>query len=213
MIVLDLDGPILDGRERHYACYRALLEQAGATPLPLERYWALKRDRVDRRRLLSESDAAAFYDRFLEGWLARIETPELLALDRVQPGALESLHAWRDAGVPLALVTARREEASLLAQLDGLRLRSLFAAVVLTPFAETGEAKARAFTLRVGSTACRGWIGDTEVDVDAARRLGAPSIAVTCGLRTAEYLRSLEPDFVFDDLRAVCSADPLKLLG
>lgn len=211
MIVLDLDGPILDGRHRHYACYGRLLEDANATPLPLERYWALKRDRVDRRRLLAESGAEALYDRFLAGWLATIESPELLALDRLQPGALETLRAWNDAGVKLALVTARRAEAALMDQLEALALRPLFSAIVATPFAETGEAKAKAFAARLGDPDCRGWIGDTEVDVDAARRLGVPAVAVTCGLRTAAYLRSLAPDFLFEDLRAVRAADPLEL--
>jgi phosphoglycolate phosphatase len=213
MLVLDFDGPILDGRHRHYACYRRLLEEAGAPPLPLDRYWALKRERVDRRRLLAESGATDFYDRFLEGWLARIESPEMLALDRLQPGALEALRAWKGAGLSLALVTARRDEAALLAQLETLALRSLFSEIVPTPFAETGEAKALALTARVGQARCDGWIGDTEVDVDAARRLGAPSVAVTCGLRTREYLQSLRPTFVCDDLRAVLADDPLRLLA
>lgn len=212
MIVLDLDGPILDGRLRHHECYRRILETAGVRPLPLDRYWALKRERVDRRRLLAESGAEALYDTFLASWLATIETPELLAFDRVQPGALETLRAWKDAGVPLALVTARRAEAELQDQLAALGLRPLFAAIVATPFAETGEAKASAFTARLGGAApCRGWIGDTEIDVDAARRLGVPSVAVTCGLRTAAYLQSLDPSFLYDDLQAVRAADPLGL--
>jgi phosphoglycolate phosphatase-like HAD superfamily hydrolase len=213
VIVLDLDGPILDGRLRHHECYRRILEAAGATPLPLDRYWALKRERVDRRRLLAESGAEALYDGFLAAWLATIETPELLAFDRVQPGALETLRAWKDAGVPLALVTARRAEDALQDQLSALGLRPLFTVIVATPFAETGEAKASAFAARLGdASSCRGWIGDTEIDVDAARRLGVPSVAVTCGLRTAAYLQSLGPAFLFDDLQAVRAADPLALL-
>jgi phosphoglycolate phosphatase len=213
MLVLDLDGPILDGRHRHYACYRALLEEAGATPLPLDRYWDLKRERVDRRRLLAESGAAELYDRFLEGWLARIESPEMLALDRLQPGAIEALRAWKGAGLSLVLVTARRDEPALLAQLDAFAVRSLFSEIVPTPFAETGEAKARALVARVRPVRWSGWIGDTEVDVDAARRLDVPSVAVTCGLRTRAYLQSLQPAFICDDLRAVFAEDPLRLLA
>jgi phosphoglycolate phosphatase-like HAD superfamily hydrolase len=51
------------------------------------------------------------------------------------------------------------------------------------------------------------WIGDTEVDVDAARRLGVKICAVSCGLRTTDYLASLKPDFLFSDVDSIRLAD------
>jgi phosphoglycolate phosphatase-like HAD superfamily hydrolase len=38
------------------------------------------------------------------------------------------------------------------------------------------------------------WIGDTEVDLCAARFLGCPAWMVTCGIRSAEFLQALRPD-------------------
>ena len=48
------------------------------------------------------------------------------------------------------------------------------------------------------------WIGDTEVDAEAAKRLGCGELyLVTCGIRTEEYLRSLRYGEVVADIRAV----------
>jgi phosphoglycolate phosphatase-like HAD superfamily hydrolase len=46
------------------------------------------------------------------------------------------------------------------------------------------------------------WIGDTEVDVYAARDLGVKVCALTCGLRTRGYLASLSPDRLEVDLNS-----------
>jgi len=47
------------------------------------------------------------------------------------------------------------------------------------------------------------WIGDTEVDIEAARALGCRVCAVTCGLRTEAYLSSLSPDYIVQSLAEV----------
>ena len=46
------------------------------------------------------------------------------------------------------------------------------------------------------------WVGDTEVDVAAARELGVRVCTLTCGLRTEEYLVSVSPDCIEPDLHS-----------
>src|SRR5690242_5488261 len=111
--VLDLDGPLLDGRERHHACYRDILTEQGYEPLPRDVYWRMKCERVDRRKQLAASGAEGIYDLFLQAWLERIEQPRYLELDRVQPGAVEKLAQWRDEGRTLALATMRQSDSAL----------------------------------------------------------------------------------------------------
>ena len=200
MIVVDLDGTILDGRERHHACYRRILESFGAEPLALARYWELKRSRCNRRTVLGMSGVEDRYSEFMTQWLATIESAEMLALDRVHPGALEALGQLRANGHRLALVTSRQHEGELFDQLAALGLRSSFDHVVVAVGAETGVKKAAAYTDSGLPAACSAWIGDTEVDIEAARVLGAPSFAVCNGLRTRDYLASLGPAFVDEDL-------------
>src|SRR5262249_1152691 len=116
-VILDLDGPLLDGRDRHYACYRGILEAAGYVPGDADRYWEMKRNRAERRAHLAASGAEAIYEEFQRAWLDRIEAPELLALDRVQPGAPDVLGRWKDRGIQLVLATFRRHPDRLLDQL------------------------------------------------------------------------------------------------
>jgi phosphoglycolate phosphatase-like HAD superfamily hydrolase len=47
------------------------------------------------------------------------------------------------------------------------------------------------------------WIGDTEVDIEAARTFGCQSWAVTCGLRNETYLSTFAPDFLSTDLTTI----------
>jgi phosphoglycolate phosphatase-like HAD superfamily hydrolase len=150
--------------------------------------------------VLAMSGVEARYSEFMTEWLATIESPEMLVLDRVHPGAPEALRQLRENGHRLALVTSRQHEANLLDQLEAQGLGSSFDLVVVAVGAETGVKKAAAYTDRRPPSACSAWIGDTEVDIEAARVLGAPSFVVSNGLRTREYLTSLGPDFVYEDL-------------
>ena len=208
-IILDLDGPLLDGVERHYACYSSILRQRGFRPIAKEEYWSRKRRRGNRRELLSQSGAAEFDDEFLTRWLALIETPEMLALDRLQPDVLQILGDWKDAGVQLVLATMRSNRDAAIAQLRQLRLLPFFDDVFVTGSRDTGgkAAAVRGFLKHHAAASDKAvWVGDTEVDVHAARTLNLPVYAVTCGLRTKELLLAEGPDNIFCDLRAVSAA-------
>lgn len=202
--IVDLDGPLLDGRQRHYACYSTILTEHGARPLELTRYWDLKRSRADRRVQLAASGAEDLYDVFLTEWLDRIEAPPMLALDRVQPGAIETLARWRVAGAFLVLATHRRDPAALWSQLDETGLSELLDEVVPSPPTGGAGGKAKSVISRLGRRPHSGvWVGDTEVDVAAARHLGLPAWAVACGLRSEQLLRAAEPDLLAADLASL----------
>jgi phosphoglycolate phosphatase-like HAD superfamily hydrolase len=204
-MILDLDGPLLDGRYRHHACYRQILLSHGYAPLPLDAYWEMKRRRVDRKAQLSASGADAIYHTFLRCWLEVIETPPLLALDRLHEGVLDKLGEWKRQGVRLLMATQRHNPETLFRQLENLDLLPFFEHIVVCDHAEGGAGKAQRVreVLGGGPNDRRLWVGDTEADVDAARALPCPVWAVGCGLRTEAYLRSLAPDFVSRSLNDV----------
>lgn len=203
-VIIDLDGPVLDGQVRHFACYRDILTERGFIPLPQARYWEMKRNRIDRREQLAATGAERLYDEFLEAWLARIETEPYLALDRVHPGVVPKLDDWRRGGIRLLLVTMRHNPTTLAWQLDTLDLRRRFDAVLAVDPTKPGAEKAAAVRpyLEKASPDRVVWIGDTEIDIVAARGVGATACAVTCGLRTAEYLASLGPDLLVSSVDA-----------
>ncbi|MBA2441550.1 MAG: HAD family hydrolase [Rubrobacter sp.] len=217
-IVLDLDGTVLDGSSRLYACYRSILEERGYTPVGFESYRRMRRERVDRRQQLAVSGAGEVYESFLSEWLERIEHPDLLTLDRLQPNAVRRLTEWRAAGLRLVLATIRRYPDRLHEQLARLGLTPLLDHIAVCEHRLGGAGKAREVEHLVPGLRpeeCL-WIGDTELDVEAARALGCPVWAVTGGERTEAYLASLRPDFLSPDLQSVdlehCSSSTNKPL-
>ena len=43
-------------------------------------------------------------------------------------------------------------------------------------------------------------VGDTEADVIAAKKMGLPSAALFCGVRSEDYLKALEPTGLYSEL-------------
>jgi phosphoglycolate phosphatase len=204
-VILDLDGTILDGRLRHYACYQQILEERGFTPLDPESYWRMALERVDRRQRLAVSGAGEIFDDFVRTWLQRIERPDLLALDRLQSGAIAKMREWREQGVRLVLATMRRHAERLDEQLAHLGLDELLDHVVVCEHRLGGAGKAQQVKSAVADLRpehCL-WVGDTEFDVEAARALGCPVWVVTEGERTEPYLEALSPDFMSPDLKSI----------
>lgn len=204
-IVLDLDGTMLDGQYRYYACYRQILEELGYSPVTPERYRRMRLERLDRVRLLATSGAEEIHEAFLRAWLERIEHPDLLALDRLRPGVIGQLRAWRDRNIRLVLATMRRYPARLDEQLDRLGLGNLFDLVVACGPRSESLGKAQQVAEAAPDLTAENclWIGDTECDIEAARWLGCPVWAVAGGERTEACLQSLEPDFLSEGLSSI----------
>lgn len=204
-IFLDLDGPLLDGRFRHYSCYSGILNEGGFLPVDFNSYWDGKRSRLDRRTLLKKSDAIDFYDEFLHEWLQRIELPVMLALDQLQPDVLSILSDWKDSEIEVVIATMRNHVSNTFNQLTSLGIMPLVSQVLVTGsykgFAGKVEAARRVLSDNIPRTAL--WVGDTEVDIHAARSLNIPVCALTCGLRTQELLAAEKPDYLLNDLRDV----------
>ena len=194
-IFLDLDGPLLDGKERHYFCYRSILEKFGFEPIGIDEYWEKKRALVNRRDLLRMSGAEDIYDDFLAEWLLMIESPDVLALDKVQEGAVDCLRGWKEQGIELVLVTLRKDKRALEEQLKLMGLRQFLDVVLVCDHAEGGEGKADAVRSMFQGKLFKKhalWVGDTEADWEAAKSLGCGVVLLSNGLRNDAYLRSLQ---------------------
>lgn len=201
-LVLDLDGPLLDGMLRHYRCYCDILEGHGYSPISLERYWDMKRNKVDRRTLLECSDALPFYDKFLASWIERIEARSYLKFDRLQKRVINVLSKWKERKIRLLLATMRNNPSNLAWQLDRLNIYEFFDDFVVVGGGRDSANKASAVRPKLAglNTDQVIWVGDTEVDVDAARELGIRVCALTCGLRSRDYLLTLSPDYIEADI-------------
>jgi HAD superfamily hydrolase (TIGR01509 family) len=203
-VIVDLDGPILDGKYRHHECYRQILIEHGYTALPLGRYWNLKRTGASTEQQLAASGAQRAYTEFLIAWRKQIEDPTMLALDRLQPGVVNRLGEWHADGIQLVLATMRRHPDRAQGQLRSFGLSGFFSAAVVCKDNGGPSAKAQQVLKAMGTRPDRClWIGDSEADIEAARILGCQTWGVTCGVRSRSYLAALSPNYLSKDLLGV----------
>ncbi len=184
---------------RHYQCYCDILLEHDFDPIPIHQYWEMKRDRVSRRQLLALSNAIELYEIFLATWMQRIESREYLDMDQLQYGVVDILSNWKKLGVRLVLATMRNNSANVSWQLKKLKIAHFFDALVVVGSDARKSAEVKPVLNNVSLEEVI-WIGDTEVDINAARELGVKVCALTCGLRTETYLASLSPDVLEKDL-------------
>jgi phosphoglycolate phosphatase len=171
----------------------------GGRPLDARRYWTLKRRGARWAELLARSAVAAGReDAFLERFVARIEAPEQLRLDRLFPGVPAMLEALRLRGDRLLLLSLRRSPAALLRQVHDLGVAGAFERVCSGQAHAEGPRSKVHLIRQAGITRPAAVVGDTEADVVAARRLGLTAVGVCGGLRTGGYLRRAGADVVLD---------------
>lgn len=205
-VIWDLDGTLLDDRQRHYACYLDIVEKYGGTPVSEDRYWELKRDRIKRTVLLAETGFKGTYQQYLEEWMERIEQTAYLRLEQLRPGAVELLEELPSVAGRVVLVTMRNHKERVEAQLQWLGIAKFFDDIVVGKSLQ-GQKKAdavvAAFPDIVGKHVLV--IGDTEDDEQVAGRLGADFAAMVTGLRDRKYLKA--------DCYADCIADVAAWIG
>ncbi len=186
IIFIDLDGPILEGKERHYGCYKDIIQQGGGTPIPLDQYWELKRNMVKRDRILELSGYQLSYNEFFDAWIAKIEQRTYLALDKLKPGALQTLTKWAD-DYKLVLVTLRQSREELIYQLNVLGIVHLFDEILCCDY-RMKNSKYHAIKHKEYQRGL--FIGDSEEDMCTASLLKIPFYAIVTGLRDPKYLHA-----------------------
>lgn len=204
ILLVDLDGTLIDVADRHYQVYRASLRQLGGTPLEQRRYWALKRANTPWRDMLRESgfeeDVAG---QFLEGFVDLIERPDYLRLDRLIPGAMAALESLASVG-ECFVVTLRRDEQSLAAQIAQLGIAAHVHGVLSGGSgAEGSSSKVELIRPVLAGHTTGVVIGDTEADVKAGQALGLLTIGVRSGMRSGSVLAALSPDHLVSDIGSV----------
>ena len=216
----DFDGPRVDVSKRYYGTYKTALRHTQATylendqqlplkPLAKEQFWHMKRQRVSDIEIamqsgLQEEETAFFLDYVRE----IVNKSELLHLDVMQQSVNWSLGLLHSYGVKLVLVTLR-EESQVHRMLDQYGLKRLFSGIYgsharHTAYQNNIDVKTSLLKEAISEQGelKDHWVmvGDTEADIVAAQRMNIPVIALTCGIRDAEYLKKYSPDYLTQDL-------------
>lgn len=197
-IFLDLDGPILDNREKYYNIYRDLLGSRLSGLLDKQEYWTLKRKKTPERKILEGIVPLAEIDNYEKERLRRIEVFEYLKQDKLQPAIIDTICQWKKHH-HIYLVTIRKNRQTLIQQLEHFGLFGLFD-YVFSEDNNIGDWTVKVNLLRneISDPLNCVIIGDTEADIDAGKHLGIKTVGVTCGIRSCEFLTALHPDYIHE---------------
>lgn len=205
-LFIDLDGPILEGKFRHYNCYKDIIGCYGGTPLDINEYWNLKRNMVKRDIVLKKSFFQGTYDDFLTMWMENIEKPEYLQFDYLKPDVDKTLNNFKNYFEKIYLVTMRNNDKNLLRQLKDLAIVNFFDEIIICHSTQENPKYSALKELRFNKALV---IGDTEEDTKTAKLLGVKCIGITNGLRDKNYL---DADYYADEIcnieiDTICSED------
>ena len=229
----DFDGPIVDVSDRYYSTYQlgltdtqAIYREKGVT-LPIrvlskQQFWRMKQNRMADVRIAHWSGLKdEQVDIFMEQVKRIVDQPAMLHQDKLQTNVHSVFALLKRYRIRLVLVTLRHPTQVL----QFLRENGLDKAVEQIYGASDFEAaylnradhKTDLLTTAISDQQQHGFIthdawmiGDTEADVIAGKRLSLNTIALTCGVRSNNYLKNLHPTQIHPNL---LSAVQTLLLG
>lgn len=214
-IALDLDGTLVDTAPDLLRALNVVLDREGLAPFEV----ASMRPFVGRgARVMIERAGLARGVAFDEHRLTALTEDfvavyreDIAALSRPFPGCVEALEGLRAAGARLSVCTNKRTVLSVQL-LEALGIADRFEAIVgadAVAHRKPHPDHVREAVLRAGGALNRAvMVGDTSVDVSAARAAGAPSVLVLFGYLDAP-VEDIGADATighFDALEAACRA-------
>jgi len=116
-IFINLEGTLLDVRDRYYAVYSDLLTQSGFKTFDHATYWSFKRLSFEERAIVTRSACDGFVDDYLLEHEHLIEDPAYLMLDELQPCVIDQLSNWSQ-NHQIYITCTRREYQPLITQLE-----------------------------------------------------------------------------------------------
>ncbi len=195
-IFFDLDGTLLDSRERLYRLFQYLVKKSGFT---FDEYWKLKRQRKVHKQILEEqfSYSLTEIDAFEKEWMCQIEEEKWLELDSPFAGVTVFLNDLQRQNT-LFLVTARQNEAKVLKQIDTFGWTDFFDKVLVT---KQLERKYNLLKREVNYTSNDWIVGDTGEDIDTGKKLGIKTAGVLSGFQSREILIKHKPDVLVENVK------------
>jgi len=217
-VFCDFDGPLVDVSDRYYNTYQIALDRTCnyyqsyqchllPTPLSKEQFWQMKQERVcDQEIALRSGLQIQHIPYFVQQVREIVNEPFLLRKDKFHQGVNWALATLHSQGVRLVVVTLRcqKQVTQLLRNYGLLRLLSgvYGTSDETAAYANNVECKTMLLKQALGEQGYRNacMVGDTEADILAAQALGICAIALTCGIRSGNYLQQFQPDYIESNL-------------
>lgn len=203
-IVFDLDGTLLDTRERVFWQFETLTKEFDGAPAARSEIAAAMHGTTDEViRSLVKNESVPFES--LQKRLAELYSQSVSQL-QLYSGVGELLPILRRIGVQLAAVTAGDERE--LHALDQMGIRNYFGIVVHSGFVTNPKPHPEGVQLALRHLGVApqyaAMVGDTPADIVAGKRAGlAKTIAITHGFGEFDDLIKEQPTHVVDDIPSI----------
>ncbi len=217
-ILIDLDGTLVDSAPELTKAVDRVLTEAGHEPAGTEQVRAWVGDGIDRllERALTEAKGEVPDASELRRIRGRFDTAyaEIVGtMAPLYPGVVDGLDALRASGLGTACIT-KKAGVFAIGLLGAVGIADRFDAIVAgdsghgnKPEAAPLEAAARKLGVAIGDCVM---VGDSAIDVAAARAAGCPAWCVRTGYNRGAPLEDSGPDRIFDrfdELAAALTAD------
>ncbi|PWN65353.1 HAD family hydrolase [Chryseobacterium viscerum] len=192
-IFFDLDGTLIDSRERLYQLFQSLVP---TSELSFDEYWALKRNKISHKEILLSkfNYSNEQYSDFEKKWMSEIELEKWLQLDTPFEGIVDVLISLSK-NHDLFVVTARQSESIALEQIKSFGWENIFTKILVT---QQQQEKHDLIKNAVRVTPEDWFIGDTGKDIQTGKLLGIKTAAVLSGFLSKESLLPYQPDIIID---------------
>lgn len=193
-IFFDLDGTILDSRERLFRLFQHL---TGHKEFSFDEYWDFKRSKINHATILTRKFGYSKeqISDFEKQWMELIEQPEWLSFDKPFKGVKEYLIKLKDKHT-LYIVTARQSEDAAKRQIEDEGMSYIFREILVT-YQKTD--KATLIRSVIPQLSPKDWmIGDTGKDIETGKELGIRTAAVLSGFLNKTMLEPYHPDIIAD---------------
>lgn len=202
-IIFDLDGPLLDVSNRYYFVHQNICKQLEVqSSLNKDEYWRGKRAQKALHNLLETYEDSPIIKAYQVKWQQQIEEKNALLFDEVFPYVKNVLKELCER-YNLILVTLRKQHDAVIDEIRTKTLDKYFKnIIVVQPDRNPPDMlKYQAIISLPNIDEHSIFIGDTEVDINAAKMLRIKSIGVLSGIRNAAIMKQLNPDYIINDIR------------
>ncbi len=192
LLIFDMDGTIVDTKEEIFELFREGFRNMG---LQLDEEALERNIGLPLRELLKE--LLGEYREDVEREIRRIYFSRRERKIRVFPGMMPVIQI--DSHRKAILTSKKRDPA--MYDLEYLNIAHHFHAVLGADDVERNKPSGEGILKIMEILECRDknnvlMIGDTEMDILAAKDAGVKSVAVTWGFRSEEFLKRYEPDYI-----------------
>lgn len=192
VLFFDVDGTILNHWKRMYTYYAKFWIEQGFPVMALPAYMGKKRRGLTDEDMLSGLVPEKLVKMYIVWKKRPIESQEALAMDSVMSGMRDVLTKLSRT-YTIVVVSARQSPEKLKDQLANLGVGTYIHEVLAVGHHTSGQKKMEAMKTYMFNHALDPGdvciVGDTEMELGAAKSLGIPCISVTWGIRNEDFLR------------------------